>query len=106
MLSLLRYDDSVVKKLPGVKHVLVVKASVFSTQREGVAIVADSFWNAQQARKALKVEWDDSGFEHYSTEQLYAKMNEQLKNQEGISYRTKEEDVDRLLDIGIKMKYM
>jgi isoquinoline 1-oxidoreductase beta subunit len=75
--------------MPGVKHVFVVKASVFSTQREGVAIVADTFWNAQQARKALKVEWDDSGFEHYSTDQLYAKMNEQLKSQEGISYRTK-----------------
>jgi isoquinoline 1-oxidoreductase beta subunit len=83
------FDDTATKKLPGVKHVFVVKANVFSTVREGVAIVADSFWNAMQGRKALKVEWDDTGFEHHSTEQLYAKMNESLKSSEGISYRTK-----------------
>jgi isoquinoline 1-oxidoreductase subunit beta len=83
------FDDTATKKLPGVKHVFVVKANVFSKVREGVAVVADSFWNAMQGRKALKVEWDDTGFEHHSTEQLYAKMNESLKSGEGISYRTK-----------------
>ena len=83
------FDDTAVKKMPGVKHVLVVKADVFATKREGVAIVADTLWNAMQARKALKVEWDDTGFEHDSTESLYAKMNEDLKSKDGISYRTK-----------------
>jgi isoquinoline 1-oxidoreductase subunit beta len=83
------FDDTNAKKVPGVKHVFKVTVDVFSTKREGVAVVADSFWNAQQGRKALKVEWDDTGFEHYSTEQLYAKMNEDLKAKEGISYRTK-----------------
>ncbi len=83
------FDDTETKKMPGVKHVFKVKVDVFSTKREGVAVVADSFWNALQGRKALKVEWDDTGFEHHSTEQLYAKMNEELKTKEGISYRTK-----------------
>lgn len=83
------FDDTAAKKMPGVKHVFKVSVDVFSTKREGVAIVADSFWNAQQARKALKVEWDDTGFDHHSTEQLYAKMNEDLKSKDGISYRTK-----------------
>ena len=32
-----------------------------------------------QGRKALKVEWDDSGFEHLSTDQLYSRMKEDLK---------------------------
>jgi isoquinoline 1-oxidoreductase beta subunit len=83
------FDDTQTKKIPGVKHVFVVKVDVFSTKREGVAVVADSYWNALQGRKALKVEWDDTGFAHHNTDELYAKMNEDLKTKEGISYRTK-----------------
>jgi isoquinoline 1-oxidoreductase beta subunit len=83
------FDDTEAKKVPGVKHVFTIKAAVFAASREGVAVVADSVWSAMQGRKALKVEWDDSGFEHYSTDQLYAKMNDDLQNKEGLSYRTK-----------------
>ncbi len=83
------FDDSETKKVPGVKHVLAVKMSVFATFREGVAVVADSLWAAMQGRKVLKVEWDDSGFEHLSTEQLYSRMNDDLKTKEGLSFRTK-----------------
>ena len=67
------------KKLPGVKHVFKVQMPVFASTREGVAVVADSLWAAMQGRKALKVEWDDSGFEHVSTDQLYSRMKEDLK---------------------------
>ncbi len=83
------FDDTATRKMPGIKHVFTVKVNVFSSTREGVAVVADSYWNALQGRKTLKVEWDDTGFEHHSTEQLYAAMNESLKSKEGISYRTK-----------------
>lgn len=82
------FDDSETKRVPGVRHVLKVQMNVFATKREGVAVVADNVWSAMQGRKALKVEWDDSGFEHPSTEQLYAKMKEQIKG-EPISYKTK-----------------
>jgi isoquinoline 1-oxidoreductase subunit beta len=82
-------DDTETKKVPGVKHVIAVKMSVFATFREGVAVVADSLWAAMQGRKALKVEWDDSGFEHLSTEQLYSRMSDDLKTKEGLSFRTK-----------------
>ncbi len=83
------FDDTETKKVPGVKHVIAVKMSVFATFREGVAVVADSIWAAMQGRKVLKVEWDDSGFEHVSTEQLYSRMNNDLKTKEGLSFRTK-----------------
>lgn len=82
------FDDSGAKAVPGVKHVLKVQMNVFSHKREGVAVVADNIWAAMQGRKALKVEWDDTGFEHHSSEQLYSKMREQLKSQP-ISYKTK-----------------
>jgi len=83
------FDDTEAKKVPGVKHVFKIKMAVFSTTREGVAVVADNLWSAMQGRKALKVEWDDSGFAFHDTAQLYAKMEEDLKTKEGLSARTK-----------------
>ncbi|PZR40584.1 MAG: xanthine dehydrogenase [Azospira oryzae] len=82
-------DDAATRKVPGVKHVFVTRTGVFASTREGVAVVADTLWAAMQGRKVLKVTWDDEGFEHHSTEQLYAKMNEDLKTKEGLSFRTK-----------------
>ncbi len=75
------FDDSAAKAVPGVKHVIKVQMNVFSHQREGVAVVADNLWSAMQGRKALKVDWDDSGFEHHNTEMLYTKMRESLKKE-------------------------
>jgi isoquinoline 1-oxidoreductase beta subunit len=73
------FDDTATKKVAGVKNVFKVSMPVFASEREGVAVVADSLWAAIEGRKALKVEWDDSGFEHLSTEQLFARMKEDLK---------------------------
>ncbi|WP_333820426.1 xanthine dehydrogenase family protein molybdopterin-binding subunit [Ohtaekwangia sp.] len=83
------FDDTEAKKVPGVKHVFPVKMSVFNTFREGVAVVADNLWSAMQGRKVLKVEWDDSGFEHLSTEQLYTRMSDALKSNDSLSVRTR-----------------
>src|ERR1700689_5527744 len=55
-----------VKALPGVRHVLVIDGTITPAaftpwepgMEPGVAIVADTWWQAQQARKQLKVEWD------------------------------------------------
>ncbi len=83
------FDDSAAKAVPGVKHVLKVQMNVFSHKREGVAVVAESTWAAMQGRKALKVEWDDTGFEHHGTEQLYSKMTDQLKGDKPINFKSK-----------------
>jgi isoquinoline 1-oxidoreductase subunit beta len=80
-------DDAAAKALKGVKQVFVVKMPVFGSIREGVAVVADNLWTAMQARKLLKIEWDDDGFEHLSTDQLYARMREDLQKPE-LSQRT------------------
>jgi isoquinoline 1-oxidoreductase subunit beta len=82
------FDDTAARAVPGVKQIFKVQMNVFSHKREGVAVVADSTWAAMQGRKALKVEWDDAGFEHHSTDVLYQKMKEQLKG-EPISFKTK-----------------
>lgn len=81
------FDDSAARKIPGVKHVVKVKMGVFNTYREGVAVVATSTWAALQGKKALKVEWDDSGFEHLSTDEIYKRMRTALQTEEGITFR-------------------
>ena len=73
------FDDSATMKVPGVKKVIKTSAPVFAYEREGVAVIAESLWAATEGRKVLKVEWDDSGFQHLSTEQLYNRMKEDLK---------------------------
>ena len=81
------FDDTATMKIPGVKKVLKTTAPVFAYEREGVAVIADSLWAAIEGRKVLKVEWNDLGFEHLSTEQLYARMKEDLKKP-ALSQRT------------------
>lgn len=73
------FDAAATMKVPGVKKVVKTTAPVFAHEREGVAVIADTLWAAVEGRKALKVEWDDSAFEHLNTEQLYARMKEDLK---------------------------
>lgn len=81
------FDDSATRKVPGVKNVFKVRMGVFNTYREGVAVVADSTWAAIQGKKALKVEWDDTGFEHLNTEDIYKRQAEALQTQEGLPFK-------------------
>jgi isoquinoline 1-oxidoreductase beta subunit len=55
-------DDSAAKNIKGVIKVVQIS--------NGVAVVADSFWTAKQARDALKVEWDDTKAEMRGTPEL------------------------------------
>ena len=49
-----------ISKLGGVRHAFVVEGGTDLTGlNPGVAIVADSWWQAQKARRALKVVWAD-----------------------------------------------
>jgi isoquinoline 1-oxidoreductase beta subunit len=90
------FDATAALKVPGVKKVFKIQTGVFQTFRDGVAVVADSTWAAIQGRKALIIEWDDSGFEHVSTTDIYRQQNELLATQEGLSAR-KQGDPDRVL---------
>lgn len=82
------FDATEALKVPGVRKAFKIRMGVFSTYREGVAVVADSTWAAFQGKKALKVEWDDSGFEHLSTQDIYQRMEEDLKTKEGLDFKT------------------
>ncbi len=55
-------DDKAARKMPGVKHILQIKS--------GVAVVADGYWHAMQARAALKIKWDEGDFARQSSAQI------------------------------------
>lgn len=55
-------DESAAKGIKGVIKIVQIS--------NGVAVVADSFWTAKQARDALKIIWDDSKAEMRGTEEL------------------------------------
>ena len=64
------FNKDEVLKIPGVRHVLQTSREVYGNKREGVAVLAESYWSAQQGRKVLKVEWDTLGLEKISGENI------------------------------------
>ena len=95
------FSDVAALKVPGVKHVFKVQMKVFNTIREGVAVVADSTWAAMQGRKALHVEWDDSGFEHVNSADLFKRQEELLQKEEGL-FAKKQGDPDKAIEQATK----
>ena len=91
-----RFDASEALKVPGVQKVFKIKMLVFKTYREGVAVVANSTYAALQGKKALKIEWDDSGFEHINTADIYKRQLENVQTKEGLLFK-KQGDPDSSL---------
>ncbi len=63
-----RFDAGEARKMPGVKAVLEIPT--------GVAVLAETFWQAQKAKNALAVEWDNSAGSGLSSGKLYAEYRE------------------------------
>lgn len=90
------FDDAAALKVPGVKQVFKIQMLVFNTTRDGVVVIADSTWAAMQGRKALHIEWDDTGFDHINTADIYKAHEELLQKEEGLSFK-KQGDPDSIL---------
>ena len=77
-----------VSKLPGVRKVIVVEGTipdeaVFPSDpgmEAGVAILADTWWQAQNARKSLKIDWDFGPHANQSSETFAQRAAELLKS--------------------------
>jgi isoquinoline 1-oxidoreductase beta subunit len=81
-----------IQAMPGVSHVFVLQGSARAMEaapgtpgpgiddglRGGVAIVADTWWHAQKARRQLQVEWDEGPHAGDSTAGFDAKAKELL----------------------------
>jgi isoquinoline 1-oxidoreductase subunit beta len=66
------FDDSRARSMPGVRKIVAVPS--------GVAVIADSFWQAKMARDALRVDWDEGPMHTFSTSQMMQQFREQTKS--------------------------
>lgn len=77
-----------VSKLPGVRKVIIIDGSIANDpvvasdpgMEPGVAILADTWWQAQHARKSLKVDWDLGKGASQSSEEFARRAAELLKS--------------------------
>ena len=66
------FDAAAVSKMPGVRQVLAVGDSA-------VAVVADTWWRASQALKALPVQWDEGPHAKLSSADIHKMLSEGLQ---------------------------
>jgi isoquinoline 1-oxidoreductase beta subunit len=72
------YDDSRAKNMPGVKSVVQYS--------RGVAVVADSYWQAKKARDLLEIDWDEGANAGLNMQKIWAGLREASK-QPGAVFR-------------------
>jgi isoquinoline 1-oxidoreductase beta subunit len=73
-----------VRKLPGVKHAIVVEGTTnLEGLMPGVAILADSWWAANSAREKLQVTWDEGATASQSTEDFARRAAELARKPAG-----------------------
>lgn len=77
-----------IRKLPGVKHAFVVERPAITDTvlpgdpglENGIAIVAETWWHAQSARRKLQVTWNEGPHASHSSA-MYAQRAEELSKQ-------------------------
>ncbi len=102
--KLVKANVEALKSLPGVRDAFVLRGNAnvagstgpLDRLVDGVAIVADSWWLAEQAREKLEVEWDEGGTAHESDARFAAEAAK-LKGRAPAVYIVKNGDVDAAL---------
>lgn len=78
------FDDARARSMPGVRKIVAIPS--------GVAVIADTFWQAKMARDVLRVEWDEGGMHDFDTSKMMQEFRERAKSP-GTSVR-KDGDAD------------
>jgi isoquinoline 1-oxidoreductase beta subunit len=66
------FDDSRVRSMPGVRKIVAIPM--------GVAVIADTFWQAKMARDVLRVEWDEGSMQDFNTARMMEDFRERAKS--------------------------
>jgi isoquinoline 1-oxidoreductase beta subunit len=87
-----KFDATKAKDVPGVRQVLSIHS--------GIAVVADSFWAAQQARNALVVEWEEGAHAKLDSAAIRKQLELALKKK-GVTARN-EGDAAKAIKAAVK----
>jgi isoquinoline 1-oxidoreductase subunit beta len=79
------YDEARAKAMPGVRRVLKVGDTA-------VAVVADTWWQANQALKALAITWEEGGNDKVSSDSIKAFLGQGLETNDAVFVGNKNGD--------------
>jgi isoquinoline 1-oxidoreductase beta subunit len=88
-------DDKKTRSMPGVVDVVQIP--------DGVAVVADSYWHARQARAELKVDWDEGPGATLNTAAMFAGTRAALGTGAPIAVRPNVGDADGVIAASAKV---
>jgi len=65
-------DSAAAMQVPGVRKVIAIpgRPDVLGGNQEGVAVLAENYWAAQQGRALLEVQWSDSPLARFDSDEL------------------------------------
>jgi len=89
------FDDSRARSMPGVRKIVAIPA--------GVAVIADTFWQAKVARDALRVEWDEGSMGTFNTSKMMQDFRERAKTT-GVSVRKDGDAAEALANAAKKIE--
>jgi isoquinoline 1-oxidoreductase beta subunit len=94
-------DDSETKKIAGVKQVIKSERKMPHKTVETVAVLATNYWAALKGRRALKINWDNTGFDKTSTDAYFTQLREKVK-ETGNEFKDKKGDIEKGLKEAVK----